>query len=239
MSKKTAIAVIALIVAIVISIFSISALTNFESSSKNSKLNSTLPNFNPTNLPTILPTNQPLVQTYTGLLVSFSYTTSQTNGVESTQLVFTNKTFNYAGYVSLENDCVYNVTFYDNNPNQALSVTQADLTIGLMGSAEQVSITNVALVPGMAHNAPDSIQVMVQNSGGAQASIINAFINGAAVTAANISPAVPVPLAEGTTTTITLTVGPADTFTAGTTYTIKLITAKGTSIISSATTYNP
>ena len=231
MSKKITAAIITLIVAIVISVFSISALTNFQLSTRNSDLNSTLP--------TLQPTNQPPVQLYTGYLVSFSYVTSQTNGVESTQLVFTNKTFNYAGYISLENDCIYNVTFYDNNPNQALSVTQADLTIGLMGSDEKVSITNLALVSGMAHNAPDSIQVMVQNSGGAQASITNAFINGAAVTAENISPAVPVPLAEGTTTTITLTVGPADTFTAGATYTIKLVTAKGTSIISSATTFNP
>lgn len=238
MVKKTNRAIIALIVVIIISVISISALTNPLSPS-NSNLNSTLPTINPTNQPTIQPTNQPLLQAYTGYLVSSSYTISQTNGVESTQLVFTNKTFNYAGYISLENNCIYNVTFYDNNPNQALSVTQVDLTIGLMGSAEQVSIVNVAFVPGMAHNASDTMQVMVQNSGGAQASITSAFINGAAVTAANISPALPVPLAEGTTTTITLTVGPADTFTAETTYTIKLITAKGTSIISSATTYNP
>ena len=112
------------------------------------------------------------------------------------------------------------------------------MTIGLMGSAEQISVTNVAFVPGTAP-ASDTIQVMVQNSGGAQASITNAFVNGVAVAAANISPTTPVPLAKNTSTTITLTVGPAGTLSAGSAYTIKMITAKGTSVISAATTYNP
>lgn len=235
MSKKTVIAIIALIVAILISIFSISALTNSQLSSKTPDLNSTLPIINPTNQPTLQPTNQPLVQIYTGLLVSFSYTTSQTNGVESTQLVFTNKTFNYAGYISLENDCIYNVTFCDNNPNQALSIIKVDLVTGLMGSAEQVSITNVA------YPDANTIQVMVQNSGGAQTSVTNAFINGVAT---NAFPAVPIE--KSTSTTITFTAGSfagsaSDPFPlrSGTSYTIKLFTAKGTSVISSSTTYNP
>jgi flagellin-like protein len=107
------------------------------------------------------------------------------------------------------------------------------MTIGLMGSAEQVSNTNVAIP-----NA-DTIQVMVQNAGGTQSSINSAFINGVAAT--NFA-AVSVP--KSSSVTITLTAG---NFTgtgtyplsAGTSYTVKLITAKGTSVVSSATTYSP
>ena len=123
MSKNTIWTIIALIMAITISIVSISTLTNFQSSS-NSNLNSTTQTINSTNQPTIKTTNKPLVQTYSGHLVSFGYKANRIYVVESTQLVFTNKTFNYAGYISLDYDCVYNVTYYDNNPDQALSVTK-------------------------------------------------------------------------------------------------------------------
>ena len=103
------------------------------------------------------------------------------------------------------------------------------MTIGLMGSAEQVSITNVAF--------PDAntIQVLVQNAGGTQGTINSAFINGIAATVAT-----PVGVAKSSQTTITFTSSGNATFTlnAGASYTIKLITAKGTSVISAATTYN-
>src|ERR1700690_2107343 len=104
------------------------------------------------------------------------------------------------------------------------------MTIGLMGSAEQVSITNVAL--------PDAntIQVLVQNAGGTQGTINSAFINGVAVIPFN-----PVGVQKSSQTVITF-VNPSNatfTLTAGTSYTIKLITAKGTSVVSSATTYSP
>jgi hypothetical protein len=133
------------------------------------------------------------------------------------------------------------VTYYDNNPNQALNIAEMDLIIGFMGTAEQVTITNVAFVPSSSVSpiTSDTIQVMVQNAGGTQSSITNAVINGVAVTAANISPAATVPLPKSTTTTITLTVGAAGTLSPGTSYTIKLITAKGTSVLSAATIYNP
>lgn len=93
--------------------------------------------------PTPQPTNQPQIQTYTGYLVSLDYQTSQTNGVESTQLFFTNKTFNYAGYVSVDINCVYDVTYYDNNPNQALNVTSASgMSLALTNNEEQITATN-------------------------------------------------------------------------------------------------
>lgn len=104
------------------------------------------------------------------------------------------------------------------------------MTIGLMGNAEQVSITNVAI-------DASTIQVMVQNAGGTQSSITNAFINGVATSAFT---AVPVPKSNSTTIIFT-SINATTTFplSAGTSYTIKLITAKGTSVVSSPTTYNP
>jgi len=99
-----------------------------------------------------------------------------------------------------------------------------------MGNAEQVSITNVAF--------PDAsnIQVLVQNAGGTQGTINSAFINGIAATVAT-----PVGVAKNSQTTITFASPGNGTFTLtpGTSYTIKLITAKGTSVVSSATTYSP
>ena len=109
------------------------------------------------------------------------------------------------------------------------------MTIGLMGSTEQVSITNVAM--------PDAntIQVMVQNTGGTQSSINNAFINGVTATTFTVAP---VPKSSSITITLksgNFTAGASNPFplNPGSSYTVKLITAKGTSVVSSATTYNP
>jgi|WetSurMetagenome_2_1015567.scaffolds.fasta_scaffold08159_7 hypothetical protein len=187
----------------------------------------TQPTIQPTSQPTAQPTNQPAIQTYTGYLVSFNYVTSQTNGIESTQLVFTNKTFNYAGYIALENDGVYNVTYYENNPNQALSLTKIDLTIGLMGNAEQASIANIAFT------GTNNIDVLVQNSGSTTVNITQAYINGVATTITN---APPLSVDSSGATTFHLTSPSA--LSAGTSYQIKFITAKGTQIQNSAV-YNP
>ena len=104
------------------------------------------------------------------------------------------------------------------------------MTIGLMGSAEQVSVTNVAF--------PDAntIQVLVQNSGGSQATITSGFVNGVAVSPFT-SVAVP---KSGSTTIIFTSANVTGLFplNSGTAYTIKLITAKGTSVVSAATTYS-
>jgi flagellin-like protein len=106
------------------------------------------------------------------------------------------------------------------------------MTIGLMGSAEQISITNVAF--------PDAgtIQVLVQNAGGTQGTINSAFINGAVTTIST-----PIGVAKSNQTVLTFTTtGLTNTTLAlnpGTSYTVKLITAKGTSVVSSPTTYSP
>ncbi len=110
------------------------------------------------------------------------------------------------------------------------------MTIGLMGSAEQVSITNVAFP------SDDTIQVMVQNAGGTDAQITNAFINGATATVptaitVNKSGSMIITFVAGAGNT-TFTQDGATTLASGTSYTIKLITAKGTSVVSSPTTYS-
>jgi flagellin-like protein len=104
------------------------------------------------------------------------------------------------------------------------------MTIGLMSSAEQVSVTNVAIPDA------DHINVMVQNSGGTQASITNAFINGVATTASSATP-----VGKSASITMYFTVANSTAFplSPGTSYTVKLITAKGTSVVSAPTVYNP
>lgn len=108
------------------------------------------------------------------------------------------------------------------------------MTIGLMGSAEQVSVTNVAFP------STTEIQVMVQNAGGTDAQITSAFINGQTETVAS-----PIVVAKSSSQIITFVIGsnatlppPATQLVSGTSYTVKLITAKGTSVVSSPTTYS-
>lgn len=227
-TKAITLIAIFIIVIVTISIFSSGMLQN--NSSNGSSQNNGLATITPSSpTPSTQPSaNQPQVQTYTGYLVSFNYVTSETNGVESTQLVFTNKTFSYAGYISLENNCVYNVTYYDNNPNQALSVAEIDLTIGFMGGAEQVSIANIAFT------SPTAIEVMVQNAGSTTVNFTQAFVNGVAVSMNPSSPS----MASSASTTISLSLPTNTPLSADASYLVKLITAMGTSVVNIAT-YNP
>lgn len=105
------------------------------------------------------------------------------------------------------------------------------MTIGLMGNAEQASIANIAFVD----DTTDTIQVLVQNSGSTTVNITQAFVNGVAVSMSPASPAV----GKSASGTISLSLPTnAPTLSAGTSYQIKLITAKGTQIQNSAT-FNP
>jgi len=105
------------------------------------------------------------------------------------------------------------------------------MTIGLMGNAEQASIANIAFVDG----SPDTINVLVQNSGTTTVNITQAYVNGVAVTMTPLAPSV----AKSAASTITLDLPTGVTeLSAGTSYQIKLITAKGTQL-QNAATYNP
>ena len=102
------------------------------------------------------------------------------------------------------------------------------MTIGLMGNAEQASIANIAFP------TTTEIDVLVQNSGSTTVNITQAYVNGFSAVMDPTSPSV----GKATAGTITLTLPDDGTLSAGTSYSIKLITAKGTQITNSAV-YNP
>ena len=233
-AKAIVLGTIFIIAVVAISIF----LTGWLQNNNSNKIlqNNDLATITPSNpTPTTQPlSDQPQVHSYTGYLVSFNYVTSQTNGIEYTQLVFTNKTFNYPGYISIDNNCVYNVTYNDRNPNQALSLTKIDLTIGFMGNSEQVSITNIAFIPG----TTDTLQITVTNSGTTQATISKAFINGIDASTNIVAyPSLQIAKTSSATVTLDVPIGVGG-LTAGTAYQVKLITEKGNSVVNTAT-YNP
>ena len=108
----------------------------------------------------------------------------------------------------------------------------ADTTFGPAPSednAEKISITNVVFT------SSTTINVMVHNASATDSSINSAFLNDVAITATNIAPTTPVTIAKSSSVTIKLTVSQ---MTSGTSYTIKLVTAKGTSVVNT-TTYSP
>jgi flagellin-like protein len=102
------------------------------------------------------------------------------------------------------------------------------MTIGLMGNAEQASIANIAFP------SATTIDVLVQNSGSTTVNITQAYINGYSASMSPTSPSV----GKSSAGTITLTLPSSGTLSAGTSYAIKLISAKGTQITNSAV-YNP
>jgi len=105
----------------------------------------------------------------------------------------------------------------------------AGTTTGFMRSAEQVSLIDVEFTN------VNTIQVMVHNAAGTPSTITYAFINGI-----ELSPFTPIQVPQSSSITITLNASGNQTIlTSGASYTIKLITAKGTSVVSAATKYNP
>jgi flagellin-like protein len=101
------------------------------------------------------------------------------------------------------------------------------MTIGLMGSAEEVKIVNIAF-----DGTADTMNVMVTNSGGTTVTIKSAFINGVAAIIDDTSDTT---LLKSETGEVVLT---ECDLSPGTAYTVKLITDKGTSSVYTAT-YNP
>jgi flagellin-like protein len=101
------------------------------------------------------------------------------------------------------------------------------MTIGLMGNAEQASIANIAFV------GTNTISVLVQNSGSTTVNITQAYVNGGGATITNAQPW-SIDKSGATTFNVTSTTA----LSAGTSYQIKLITAKGTQIQNSAV-FNP
>ena len=96
------------------------------------------------------------------------------------------------------------------------------LTIGFMGNAEQVAITNAQYVNSTA------VTVSVQNTGSSTVTITNAYVDGSPADwfkGVNNLGVASASVAKGTTSTFT--VNSATAFTVTAQYTIKLLTAKG------------
>ncbi len=101
------------------------------------------------------------------------------------------------------------------------------MSIGLMGNAEQASITNVALSTDATNG---TAVVTVRNTGSASVTISSATIDGVP---ADDAGAFPLSIAKGATATFTIT--SAAPFAPDAGYQIKLITAKGNTIVYTAT----
>ncbi|MCL4429318.1 MAG: hypothetical protein M1167_01065 [Chloroflexi bacterium] len=101
------------------------------------------------------------------------------------------------------------------------------MTIGLMGNAEQVSVSNAVF------SNSTSVTLTVRNTGGATVTINSGTVDG------NTATLVPTSLnvVKGTSGALGVTLA-SGSFTAGAQYEIRLVSAKGTTIVYSAT-YNP
>jgi archaeal type IV pilus assembly protein PilA len=106
------------------------------------------------------------------------------------------------------------------------------MTIGLMGNAEQVSVSNAVFT------SADTVQLTVRNTGGATITISDtATVDGSGVTVVGTPTAGTMTVAKGTSGGFIVTLGSGQ-FTAGAQYELRLVTAKGTTIVYTAT-YNP
>ena len=105
------------------------------------------------------------------------------------------------------------------------------MTIGLMGNAEQVSVKNVVF------NNATAVTLTVQNTGGATVTLSSATIDGNTATLAFATPSTSLNIPKGNYgyAGITLATG---NFAAGAQYELKVMTAKGTTVVYTAT-YNP
>jgi archaeal type IV pilus assembly protein PilA len=121
----------------------------------------------------------------------------------------------------------------------AVAAWMGGMTVGLMGSAEQMAITNIGF-----DETNNAILVTVQNTGDTAVTIQTTFVNGVTSTASPgpLVPATsPAPtnvftLTKGTTMTLTVDAG---TLVSGTAYQVKIVTAKGNSIAGTATFNTP
>jgi flagellin-like protein len=102
------------------------------------------------------------------------------------------------------------------------------MTLGLMGSAEQASITNAQFTS----NA--TVILTVQNTGANTVTITSATIDGNMATLAPYTPTTTDAISKGTTSYFSITLV-GTTFQSTAEYTIKLLTARGNTIVYTAT----
>ncbi len=105
-----------------------------------------------------------------------------------------------------------------------------DMAIGLMGSAEQASISHIRIVEGVPSG--DTMKVTVQNYGGTNLIITLGYANGNQAFNINLKQGFIIPKASSQEITLTF---PNGTFVYGSQYQMKLITAKGNTLADSLT----
>jgi archaeal type IV pilus assembly protein PilA len=110
------------------------------------------------------------------------------------------------------------------------------MTTGLMGSAEQASITNIAFDD--TTSGSNAIIVTVQNTGDNAITFKSAFINGIEVTALPTEATTPIVRGTSQTFNLDMPTGLGD-LVAGTLYQVKLMTGKGNPVVNSETYANP
>ena len=101
------------------------------------------------------------------------------------------------------------------------------MTIGLMGNAEQATITNIGFST-FEGNGTDCLVVTVSNTGNSPISITNAYVN--TVSILGTDPVLPNEIAKETSENIVLNAA----YTSGDEYTVKLTTAEGNNLVLSA-----
>lgn len=100
------------------------------------------------------------------------------------------------------------------------------MSIGLMGNAEQATITNIDFSGGL------EIVATVQNTGNAPVTITAGYLEGAAVGTVPVSPDAVATIAPGATQSFTLTASAI--YLQGTQANVKLTTSKGNNLVLSA-----
>jgi flagellin-like protein len=105
------------------------------------------------------------------------------------------------------------------------------MTTGLMGNAEQASITNVVFIDST------SMNVTVRNPGSAAVTLVSATIDGNSVLLLDAAgeTATDLSIPKGESVNFVLELGGSSTFASGAQYNIKLLTTKGNSILYTAT----
>jgi flagellin-like protein len=107
------------------------------------------------------------------------------------------------------------------------------MTIGLMGNAEQATITNIGFSNDGATPPIDTMVITVSNTGDVPISITNVYVNTVAVLTANVDTGLPNEIAKKSSENMVLS-GSAAAYTSGTEYTIKMTTAEGNNLVLSA-----
>ncbi len=104
------------------------------------------------------------------------------------------------------------------------------MTIGLMGNAEQATVTNIGF--STATNGTKYLVATISNTGNSQVTVTNAYVNTVSIlTPSEVT--LPIDVLKEASANIVIG-GPAASWVSGTEYTVKLTTAEGNNLVLSA-----